>query len=184
MGFATDTQSERDHGMSPVEEYASSIDVDLIRQEITDLLPRLALNCKTLTNVDQLCLHGTHDGDSPLHGVGKIGDLLPFLETDFTENLFVEHMPYTYKVLDSLKACRMRIMGMAPRRCYSYHQDESKRIHIPIVTHRKCFLAFEDGLHHLPANGSYYVVDTTRPHSAFNGSQKCHRVHLVGVFDD
>lgn len=163
-----------------IENHVLSIDVEIIREEIVNLLPRIDGRSITLTNIDQLCLHGTCHDDSPFHGLGTNYDLDPFKETDFTENLFSDLMPYTYQILDDLGLYRARIMGLPPRRCYRYHRDDSRRIHIPIITTDTCFLAFNDGLHHLPANGSYYDVDTTQRHTAINASMSTHRVHLIG----
>jgi hypothetical protein len=78
------------------------------------------------------------------------------------------------------KVYRARLMTMYPRTCYSIHTDMTPRVHIPIVTHRQARFIFTDPpiLRHLPADGSVWWVDTTKEHSAMNGSL-IDRIHLV-----
>lgn len=78
------------------------------------------------------------------------------------------------------KVYRARLMTMYPRTCYSIHTDMNPRVHIPIVTHRQARFIFTTppSLRHLPADGSVWWVDTTKEHSAMNGSL-IDRIHLV-----
>jgi hypothetical protein len=74
---------------------------------------------------------------------------------------------------------RARIMVLKPRNCYSWHKDTSQRCHVALTTNKDCFLAFEKGCYHIPADGCIYHTDTQQYHSAFNGSVKEDRVHFV-----
>jgi hypothetical protein len=78
------------------------------------------------------------------------------------------------------KVYRSRLMCMQPRTCYSIHVDDSPRLHIAIKTHRQARFIFTDPpvLRHIPADGHIWWVDTTKEHSAMNGSLEP-RIHLV-----
>ncbi len=70
-------------------------------------------------------------------------------------------------------------MNLAPKSCYSLHQDPTKRYHLVLKTNPQAFLIFaEAGLFPIPADGRLYQVDTRRPHTAMNGGEE-NRVHLV-----
>ena len=73
------------------------------------------------------------------------------------------------------------MMLMKPRTCYYYHNDNTKRLHIPVETNENCFLLVDSKLLHLPADGSAYTVDTTKMHTALNASKE-DRIHIVGAF--
>ena len=74
-----------------------------------------------------------------------------------------------------------RLMKMKPKTCYYWHNDRTKRYHIPIQTHEHCWLLLNDKKVHLPADGTAYVIDTTQKHTALNCS-KVDRIHIVGVY--
>ena len=48
------------------------------------------------------------------------------------------------------------------------HYDQVKRLHIPIVTNEYCFFVIEDKIVRYPADGNYYIIDTTKHHTAIN----------------
>ena len=83
------------------------------------------------------------------------------------------------EISNHLKIARMRVIALNQKRCLTWHRDFNKRIHIPIITDEKCKFVLEDTVFHLPADGSAYIIDTTKHHTAFNGS-KIVRMHLVG----
>lgn len=76
------------------------------------------------------------------------------------------------------KLGRIRLMNMGPRKCMTWHVDGEPRLHIPIVTNPGAHLVIENEAHHLQADGSVYIADTTRWHTAFNGGLQS-RIHLV-----
>ena len=39
-------------------------------------------------------------------------------------------------------------------------------MHIPLVTNENRFMIVDDQLHRLPADGSIYIIDTTKNHTA------------------
>jgi len=74
---------------------------------------------------------------------------------------------------------RVRIMKSDPNTCLSWHNDNSGRLHYPLSTHSGCFMVIEDEVMHLEYN-KWYMTDTTKKHTAFNGSKNS-RIHLVAV---
>ena len=115
-----------------------------------------------------------------MYGTGWLKDL-SHAEEDFTEALF--DIPYTNSVIESLGMTRTRVMRLEQKTCYSYHKDPTKRIHIPIITNVDCLMIIDDEIIRYPADGSYYVMDTTKMHTAVNASYE-DRIHLVGCISD
>ena len=74
---------------------------------------------------------------------------------------------------------RVRLMNLKPKRCYTYHHDLTKRFHIPIETNDRCFFIVEKEVLHFPADGNYFILDTTKNHTALNASMS-DRLHLIG----
>ena len=104
-------------------------------------------------------------------------------EQDFTKFAYPDQMPYTKSILEDLEMYRTRAMNLRSKSCYSYHNDPTKRIHIPLVTNENCFIIVDDILNRYPADGSYYIVDTTKKHTAVNASWE-ERIHIVGCFNE
>ena len=73
---------------------------------------------------------------------------------------------------------RVRLMMSRPKTCLSWHTDSGRRIHIPLITNPGARLVIEDDAHHLPADGSVYLADTTLFHTAFNSGLEP-RIHMV-----
>lgn len=81
---------------------------------------------------------------------------------------------------------RVRIMRLMPKTGLSYHFDTEKRIHLAITTNPGCFIfsksdegsEFQTQGYHIPADGNFYMVDTTMPHFVYNAG-RTERVHLV-----
>ena len=130
---------------------------------------------------EQIMLQGVSSESDPSYGTGRLDDInntVQEWEQDFKEFLFPE-LEYTNSILKELNMTRTRVMNMAPKTCYSYHQDPSKRVHIPLITNEKCFFVVADEVIRLPADGNYYVIDTTKMHTFVNASFE-HRIHIVG----
>lgn len=147
-----------------------NIDIEKIKSELK-LLPKFD---------EQICLQGTKDNLDPFWGVGRWLEKhqMGYKETDF--NNFIFDLPYTNSIIDELKMYRTRVMNLKSKTCYTYHKDISKRIHIPIETNKNCFIIINKEVKHYPADGNYYVVDTTQYHTALNASM-LDRIHIVGV---
>lgn len=105
-----------------------------------------------------------------------------YLEVDECEkqyNITLFDIPYINSIIEEHKLCRTRLMKILPKRCYYWHKDNTKRLHIPLITNPHCFMVYEDGIVHLPADGNYYIEDTCKYHSFMNASDYP-RIHLVG----
>lgn len=109
-----------------------------------------------------------------------------FQESSFTQccDIFKNtEFEKIYKLLtDNHKVGRIRIMKIDPKKCMSWHTDSSKRIHYVLSTSSGAHLVVEDEVKFLELN-SWYIVDTTKKHTAFNGSMNS-RIHLVAVVCD
>jgi hypothetical protein len=90
---------------------------------------------------------------------------------------------YLYEILEQLQhkfnIGRTRLMLSKPKTCLTWHNDSTYRIHIPIFTQEGCIMVWENCTIHMP-EGSLYWADTTKLHTAFNGSFK-ERIHLVAT---
>ena len=142
------------------------IDIDRILVELDMHVP----------NAPQVALQGVEGNSDPLYGIGKLSGI-KHKENEFIIPNF--NIEYTNSILKRLGMYRSRLMTMRETSCYSYHKDPTKRIHIPLVTNDKCFMVIDDIVHRYPADGNYYIVDTTKMHTAINGSWE-DRVHIVG----
>jgi hypothetical protein len=117
------------------------------------------------------------------------GEILGY-ESDFSN--FNDFLPeYTRQILESLKITqnsnfgRIRYMRLMPKTGLSIHTDVEQRFHYVLKTSPGAlfgeYLGGEETAatcHHIPADGHFYHVDTTRPHFVYNGSWEP-RIHLV-----
>jgi len=141
-------------------------------------IEHILLELEDLPKYDtQLSLQITADGSS---GEGQLAKL-DYKEEDF--NVFAYDIPYTNSVLSELGMYRTRLMNMKPKTCYSYHWDPTKRMHIPLLTNENNFFVIDDEISRYPADGSYYLVDTTKKHTFVNASFES-RLHIVGCVSE
>ncbi len=137
-------------------------------------IEHILLELESLPKYDtQLSLQVTADGSS---GEGQLAKL-DYKEEDF--NVFAYDIPYTNSVLSELGMYRSRLMNMKPKTCYSYHWDPTKRMHIPLLTNENNFFVIDDEISRYPADGSHYLIDTTKKHTFVNASFES-RLHIVG----
>ena len=129
----------------------------------------------------QIMLQGVNSKADHSYGTGRLDDIdnsVKEWEQDFKEFLFPE-LEYVNFILKKLNMTITRDMKIPPKTCYYYHQDPSKRVHIPLITNEKCFFVVADEVIRLPADGNYYVIDTTKLHTFVNASFE-DRIHIVG----
>lgn len=74
---------------------------------------------------------------------------------------------------------RTRLLWLNSWSCYTFHTDDSPRIHIPLITNPNSYMLFKNGLINHLEIGKVYWVDTRKEHSAMNGSNNP-RLHIVG----
>lgn len=143
------------------------IDIEKILLELT-LLPEFD---------EQIMLQGVEGIDDPNYGLGFFYDN-DHNEEDFNVELYPS-ITYTNSIIKKLGMTRTRVMKMQAKTCYSYHKDMTQRIHIPLITNENCFFVIEDEVVRLPADGNYYLIDTTKKHTFVNASWE-ERIHIVG----
>ena len=86
------------------------------------------------------------------------------------------------KIINEYNLTRSRLMWVNPYACYSMHQDQTPRLHIPLITNSECYFVFK---HTKPINlpiGNIYRVETRVPHTFINCSDSP-RLHFVGVLE-
>ena len=130
----------------------------------------------------QICLQGTDAEMDPYFGSRNLQYLIDegLEEKDFNVFLFPE-LDYTNAIIEDLELVRTRVMIFKPKTCLTLHVDPTERVHIPIETNENCFLMINQYAHHLFADDSAYLCDTTQLHTAINASLDTNRLHLVGV---
>jgi hypothetical protein len=115
-------------------------------------------------------------------------------EWEFTE--FHKDLPPTLKqiLLDfaagvGIRLGRIRLMKLPSKRGLTVHRDTSVRYHLVLDTNIDSFFGFRDlkqvdgvaaKCYHIPADGHFYKVDTTKFHFVYNGG-KTERTHIVIV---
>ena len=140
-------------------------------------IERISLELETLPNYDNQIMLQSPDGvTDPFIGTGRTTEF-HYEEKDFCVPTF--DIPYTNTVIQELNMFRTRVMRMKKKTCYTYHQDKTPRVHIPIITHENCFFIYEDRVIRCPANGKSYYVDTRKRHTFVN-SWIHDRIHIVG----
>jgi hypothetical protein len=150
---------------------------------------------------DQICINSTKDDpDNFLLGRGNLvwdwdnsytknnkmeveKRANPLVEEDFTElctSFKNSKFELVYNELSKhYQLGRVRIINSKPKTCLTWHIDPSPRIHYPIKTQEGCFMVIQNEVMHLPQN-TWWQTNTTKPHTAFNGSKE-DRIHLVAV---
>lgn len=111
-------------------------------------------------------------------------------EADFSE-MNIQTPEYVKSKLLELAALknfgigRVRFMRLMPKTGLTVHSDTSVRYHFVLKTNPTAYIAHALGpgnvsalCFHIPADGSFYEVDTTRPHFVYNGGHEP-RIHLV-----
>ena len=118
-------------------------------------------------------------------------DVKRFEETDFDtinpglEGTEIEKVFKTFK--EQYKVGRFRIASLPPKRCYTWHSDYEKRIHVPIHTYPGCFLITEQDqkFRHLPDSGETWMFEANAGyHTAINADAERNRVHLLLCITD
>tara|TARA_B100000212_G_scaffold150494_1_gene113192 strand:+ start:2190 stop:2627 length:438 start_codon:yes stop_codon:yes gene_type:complete len=142
-----------------------SIDIQKILNEL-----------KKIPKQEQIMLQKVKGKDDN-YGIGSL-TAKDYPESEFNVLVYPE-LEYTNSIITDLNMCRTRVMRMTKKSCYSYHYDKTKRIHIPLVTNKNCFMVIEDEVFRYPADGNYYIVDTTKMHTFVNASFE-ERIHIVG----
>lgn len=162
-----------------------NFDIDLLKEECYNLINEIGLHSET----NQISLkHTTRIGDRNLwyEGVGsfrKEFNLRSIEQKNFTElnkGLLGTYIAQVYEeITKEYDIGRFRIMGLPGQKCMTLHYDMTKRIHIPIETNEECLMIIDNEIIHMPADGSVYLTNTFKRHTALNANWDFMRLHLV-----
>ena len=164
-------------------------DIPVLAREYNIDAEKMFQELGPLVKETQICLLGVEGSDDPYLGVGQDGNKNSwerkrnhnYKGKDFRYPLF--DLPYINGIISDLNMTYTRLMKLKPKSCYSYHRDKTKRIHLVVTTNPDCWMIIEKRICYLPINGSYYITDTTKMHTAVNASNE-DRIHIVGQFND
>lgn len=172
--------------MNLVKKLDISVDMNQIVKECNFLINNYGL---IIGKDIQLCLqHSLHCENKWHDGTGSLGKKFAgdnaYRANDKIYSIINAELASMYigSTLNSLalqfQIYRARIMVLDSRSCYSWHKDQTQRLHLAVSTNEHCRMVFESGSYHIPADGYWYLTDTCQYHSAFNGGLKS-RVHIV-----
>ena len=161
-----------------IEVLEDNVDIEAINNEIGIIKKTLRLKL----DWDQISLQGHQPNLNPTEywdaNTGKANNI------DFPENyykhLLFNNTPTINRYIEKYGLVRTRLMKSKSKTCLTWHRDLSKRIHIPVKSQDGCFMVIEDAKYFLEP-GKVYLVNTTKFHTAFNGSLSS-RVHIMGCF--
>jgi hypothetical protein len=162
-----------------------AFDIDLLKKECYSLIDEIGLHAET----NQISLkHTCQIADRNLwyEGVGsfkKEFNLKATQQKDFTElnkALVGTYLSQVYKeITKEYDVGRFRIMGLPGQKCMTLHYDITKRIHVPLETNEDCLMIIDNEVIHMPADGSAYLTNTFKRHTALNANWDFMRLHLV-----
>jgi len=147
-------------------------------------IERILFETSAIEYDGQVCLQGVKGNLDPYLGIGQSGgskswerpQTHSYASHEFDQNIF--ECEYTNEILKKYGMVHTRLMDVKSKTCYSYHSDIRKRLHIPLETNDHCWFIIDEKLHHLPADGSVYLVDTMLPHTFINCGSDI-RTHVV-----
>ena len=129
-----------------------------------------------------------HDSTGSLYD--RLNNVELVKESEFTElnPSTPEYLTYILNELcklQNIEIGRARFMRLLPKTGLSVHSDTSERYHLVVKTNKDAFIAqtMSNGgiaavCYRLPADSSFYRVDTTKKHFVYNGGAT-ERIHLV-----
>lgn len=166
-------------------------DIDVVAQDLNTVLTYsdwglenqigLSYRKNPKTDVWKDCVGSLYDRESGI-------DLAN--EEEFTElnSKTPDYIKFKLEELAALENCslgRIRFMRLMPKTGLTVHADTSVRYHLVLKTNPFAYVAhtFNAGnvsalCFHIPADGYFYKVDTTKHHFVYNGGLEP-RIHLV-----
>jgi hypothetical protein len=159
-----------------------------VRVQLVTLARLLEINNIHVNSAGQIAIQTNDVNQEGWHaGVGKSVDRSHTWELQFKD---IQRELKDTPVDEYLKwlgvpVYRTRIMLAREKSSYSIHRDYSPRLHLPLVTNPQALFLFTEpaSLHHMPADGTTYWVDTRRQHTFINGSTE-DRLHLVMIVEE
>lgn len=140
---------------------------------------------------NQLCLLNTKEfrhGD-PYEGIGHIKEPTYGAFGKKEEDFKYFHPDYEETALGHiyrhfpLPVCRMRLMRVPAKRCYTFHTDGANtwRYHIAVISNDRAFFVFKEleKIFFIPTDGHAYKVNVEPMHTFVNTNSDFDRIHLV-----
>jgi hypothetical protein len=184
--------------MNFVEKLELSVDLDKIKQDMNDLLTtyywpekdpikdlpgnQIGLNYREgAANTYFDAVGSLYDKHTKTF-IGKESDFVHYNDSvgEYTRSAIDK-----LRLVENCKFGRIRYMRLMPKTGLSIHSDLEIRYHLAIETNSGSLIGEqvqEENLaakcYHIPADGHFYRVDTTRPHFVYNGGWEP-RIHLV-----
>ena len=122
-------------------------------------------------------------------GFDKKADESEFTEINYFLPTLLKQTLIDFAESQNIKLGRVRVMRLLSKRGLTVHRDTSVRYHFVLKTNIDSFFGFRDlrqidgvaaKCYHIPADGYFYKVDTTKIHFVYNGG-KTDRIHIVIV---
>lgn len=184
--------------MNFIQQLACTANLGQMRVDLNELLAKTPWpkeNFDTKSSGNQIGItHRSNATDIILDASGSLYDKeqkrFVAKELDFTEinpnvGQYTKNILATLSDHEKTKFGRIRYMRLMPKTGLSIHADLEMRYHYVIETNT--YALFGDAspdntlsakCYHIPADGHFYKVDTTREHFVFNGGWEP-RIHLV-----
>lgn len=180
-------------------------DIQKLREELERVIAEFPPNMKkngpwggwSITSSDGSIHDGWQTGEKvndPTVPKDEINSLREFFSTnEFTtptplyRGYFKEVIQLIERSIPGIKLSRIRIAVLEkhPEEDAYWHVDGDQssgenafRLHIPLITNEQCFFDYEDSRHHLPADGSAFLVLISKRHRAVNLSEE-KRYHII-----
>lgn len=173
-----------------IEKLNFNVDLDQMRKDLTRVLNltdwtsnQIGLSHRTPPQSDTWkdCVGSLYDRENNVELVSES----EFTEINTLTPEYTKHILEQLSDKEHIKLGRVRFMRLLPKTGLSVHKDNSIRYHLVLETNQYAYVA--QGLeqlslravcHHIPADGHFYKVDTTKEHFVYNGG-KTERIHLV-----
>lgn len=155
-------------------------DFKALQTEVLDLFHKYS------KEENQIILQTNKEGIEDWYGgIGRVEDLESKIEDDYVHIQPSLKGSLIEKYILKYNGFRTRIMNLPPKVVYTVHADATKRIHIPIITNKHCWMIWPHNDYCIQLKeGFSYETDTTLTHTAFNGSPMSHRIHIVMCVDN
>lgn len=169
----------------PIEKLDYCVDIKELQEVVIDFLYRFHWD-----KSNQLCLLNTEDwslGD-PYQGIGHVNEpgypAFGYKEGDFK----IFHPDYENTILGEIyksfpyQICRMRLMRVPAKRCYTIHTDgDTDRYHFAVISNDNAFFVFKNqqAIKSIPVDGHAYKVHVEEPHTFVNTNADFDRIHMV-----
>jgi len=148
-------------------------DVDLLKKDVYNVVENVGWGDK-----NQICLTHPPEKEDWFFGTGPLTASKTF--TQLNRFLYGSYFETTYNTIkNEYPVGRVRLMMLPGQKCFSIHADITKRIHIPVETNEQCMMIIDNEVKHMPADGSAWLTNTTRPHTALNGNLIFDRLHIL-----